>query len=105
MRRLLLSLILAAGAPRAFSANIAPDAQRLLGDFAAATGQPGLVESMAPLVTPGPVQGQPVKTAAAGPGQFKLVYGPAKSAQAKKWKKILQDSKIYDDNVRKLNEQ
>lgn len=77
----------------------------MVGDFAAATGQPGLVESMAPLAVLAPVQGQPVKTVAAGPGRFILVYGPAKTAQAKKWKKILQDSKIYDDNVRLLNTQ
>ena len=71
--------------------------QRMLAGFSAATGQLGLLDSLPSSAPPPAAVPKPVAYG------FKLVYGEAKTAQAKKWKKILQGSMTFDKNVKLLN--
>lgn len=70
--------------------------ERMLGDFAAATGQSSLLDAGVP-APPAPAAGRKIE------GKLVLVYEPGRTGQAKKWERLLKQSRILEDAVEKTN--
>lgn len=93
MRRAFLTALLAASVPAA----AAPSAERLLAAFAAATGQavpPAPPAPAAPPSTPAPPS--------SWKGKVRVEYGPAKTRDSVKWRRILRSTKILDAAAARL---
>lgn len=96
MRRTLFVLLLAASAPAAAGPPSAESAAAALG---ALTGQAPAVPDAVPTPTSAPAP------PSSWTGSFRVVYGPAAGAEAKKWKRILQKTKVLDQAAAGLTRQ
>ncbi len=85
----------------AFPAAAATPAERALAEFSAATGQalppPPAIAVPAPAASPAPPS--------SWSGRFLIEYSSATSADARRWKRILQKTQILDDALAGLNRQ
>ncbi|MFI5347882.1 MAG: DUF4344 domain-containing metallopeptidase [Elusimicrobiota bacterium] len=97
MRTALLLFLVLAALP---AAAVSPS-ERALAEFAAATGQflPPSPQIAVPAPSPAPAP------PSAWTGSFRIVYSSATSADSRRWKRILQKTRILDDAVAGLGRQ
>ena len=97
MRSALLLALLCPALP----AVAASSAERALAEFSTATGQTLPFPAQISVPTPSPAAAPP----SAWTGSFRIEYSSATGADARRWKRILQKTKILDDAIAGLGRQ